>query len=89
MQCKCGDVAFTKELERKKLKAELRFYECRSCQRISNAVLTILGTEVATDLGGSTHARIAFESLTAESAAELLAPFNSVQNEAGQLGLGL
>lgn len=72
MQCQCGADAVTQTAVRKALKAELSFYQCKMCKRVSDGVLFIEGIEVAYDQGGTPLARSSFNTLTEESARELL-----------------
>lgn len=75
MQCVCGGDATTKTAERTPLKAELVFYQCsaKKCGRVSDGVLYIAGVEVVRDGGSAApHARQAFNTLTPDSADELL-----------------
>lgn len=73
MQCMCGGDAKTSSAERRPLKAELSFYVCRECQLVSCGVLYIEGIEIAIDAGPTGSDRIAFNSLTVESARQLYA----------------
>lgn len=72
MQCQCGGDARASTKVKASLKAELRFYLCVECGRVSDGVLTINNLEVETDRQGLPLARVAFNTLTRDSAASLL-----------------
>lgn len=72
MQCMCGDIASTKTVVRKACAAELDFYECRTCARVSDGVLYVEEIEVLADAGMVAHARLAFNELTSPKAQQLL-----------------
>lgn len=75
MQCSCGASADLTTQTNRKCKAELRYYQCEKCKRVSDGVLTIQGRDVSWDHDNDAQARRWFDTLTPESAESL---YNSV-----------
>jgi len=80
MQCSCGANADLTIQVNRKCKAELRFYSCDKCGKVSDGVLAIRDIDVSWDVAGDAIARRWFTTLTPESAEDLYQSVTALQN---------
>lgn len=79
MQCSCGANADLSTQVNRKCDAELRYYACEKCGKVSDGVLAVQGHDVCWDVPGDAVARRHFNNLTPESAQELYQTITALQ----------